>query len=152
MIKRLIIFLLINFLALALGSFFTSDGVVSEWYATLNRAPWEPPGWVFGAAWFTIMVCFSIYMAYAWEAIQNKKSLITLFIIQWFLNVAWNPMFFEFHQIAVALIMIISLSLLMINIALRFLPKLHQKTWLLSPYIIWLLIATSLNIYALIYN
>ncbi len=152
MLKRLIIFLILNFLALGLGSFFTTDGVASEWYATLNRAPWEPPGWVFGAAWFTIMICFSIYMAYAWERLENKKTLITLFVIQWFLNVAWNPMFFEFHQIGVALVMITSLSLLMINIAVRYLPKLHQQTWLLAPYIIWLIIATSLNIYALVYN
>ncbi len=152
MFKRLILFLIINFLALGLGSFFTTDGVASEWYATLNRAPWEPPGWVFGAAWFTIMICFSIYMAYAWEYISNKKTLISLFAIQWFLNVTWNPMFFEFHQMAVALVIIISLSLLLINIAIRYLPNLHQKTWLLAPYIVWLLIATSLNIYALIYN
>ena len=57
MIKRLFVFLLINFGALALGGLFTSDGVISDWYEQLNKAPWTPPGWVFGAAWTTIMVC-----------------------------------------------------------------------------------------------
>jgi benzodiazapine receptor len=86
MLKRIIIFLIINFAGLGLGSLFTSDGVASQWYTNLNQAPWTPPGWVFGAAWTTIMICFAFYMAYAWEASEDKKPIILLFTIQWLLN------------------------------------------------------------------
>lgn len=82
MIARLIIFLTINFGALAIGDIFTSKGVPSDWYVDLVKAPWTPPGWVFGFAWTTIMICFSIYMAYLWPVAQNKNILFTLFIIQ----------------------------------------------------------------------
>ena len=41
MIYRIIIFLIINFGALALGGLFTSKGVPSEWYAGLAKAPWN---------------------------------------------------------------------------------------------------------------
>ncbi len=59
MVVRVIIFLVINFAALALGSIFTSAGVSSDWYTNLNQAPWTPPGWVFGAAWTSIMIFFA---------------------------------------------------------------------------------------------
>jgi len=36
---RIIIFLLINFGALALGGLFTGKGVPSDWYQELNKAP-----------------------------------------------------------------------------------------------------------------
>jgi len=55
MIYRLITFLLLNFGALAVGGFFTGKGVPSYWYSDLIKAPWTPPGWVFGFAWTTIM-------------------------------------------------------------------------------------------------
>ncbi|HRP59901.1 MAG TPA: tryptophan-rich sensory protein, partial [Vicingus sp.] len=93
---KIIIFLLLNFAALGLGSLFTSGAVTGDWYQQLNKAPWTPPGWVFGAAWTSIMVCFAIYMAYAWQSSTNKNTLITLFIIQWILNVSWNPLFFKY--------------------------------------------------------
>ena len=46
MIIQLIIFLLLNFGALALGGLFTGSGVSSDWYNGLNKAPWTPPGWM----------------------------------------------------------------------------------------------------------
>ena len=52
------LFLLLNFGALAIGSYFMNNGPQSNWYLTLNKAPWTPPGWVFGVAWTTIMICF----------------------------------------------------------------------------------------------
>jgi tryptophan-rich sensory protein len=95
MIVRLLVFLVVNFTALAIGGLATKNGVSSDWYAQLNKAPWTPPGWVFGAAWTSIMVCYAIYMAYAWEIQLDKKHVLLLFIAQWILNVLWNPVFFS---------------------------------------------------------
>ncbi|MDG2281196.1 MAG: tryptophan-rich sensory protein, partial [Flavicella sp.] len=51
MIKRILLFLVLNFTALAVGGLFTGTGVSSDWYQNLNQAPWTPPGWVFGFMW-----------------------------------------------------------------------------------------------------
>ena len=110
MLLRLISFLILNFAALALGSLFTSKGVPSDWYAQLNKAPWTPPGWAFGVAWTSIMICFSIYLSILWPRIADKTSLIVLYSIQWILNIAWNPAFFYFHQVWIGLIIIIALT------------------------------------------
>ncbi len=145
MILRFIIFLVINFAALGVGSIFTSKGVSSSWYQNLNQAPWTPPGWVFGAAWTTIMVSFSFYMMYNWETSDNKRLLIGLFCIQWFLNVLWNPVFFKYHAVFPALIVITLLTILVGYFLFGFYAELKSKSFFILPYFVWLLIATSLN-------
>ncbi|MEQ8880716.1 MAG: TspO/MBR family protein [Cyclobacteriaceae bacterium] len=147
MITRLIIFLFINFGALAIGSLFTGKGVPSDWYASLNKAPWTPPGWVFGAAWFSIMLCFTVYMAVAWKQVSNQKLLIMLFLIQFILNVAWNPAFFHLQNPTFGLVIITGLTLLMIVFIAYYWPEMKLWSLLIVPYVLWLLIATSLNGY-----
>lgn len=152
MLLRLILFLVINFAALGVGSLFTGQGVPSDWYQNLNKAPWTPPGWVFGAAWTTIMVCFSIYLAYLWPQLSNKKFFIGLFLLQWILNVAWNPVFFHFQQPLIGLLLISGLTVLVGYFLFYFRFELGVKSLLIAPYFIWLLIATSLNAYIVINN
>lgn len=152
MFLRTLIFLILNFLALGLGSFFTADGVASLWYQNLAKAPWSPPGWMFGAAWTSIMICFSVYMAYLWPLVQSNKKLILLYAMQWILNVSWNPTFFYFHQISLAFFIIVGLTLLVAYFLFDYRLTLKLKSLLLLPYFIWLLIASSLNGYILIFN
>lgn len=152
MLTRIIIFLIVNFTALAIGGFFTGDGVASEWYTNLNKAPWTPPGWVFGAAWTTIMVCFSIFMAYLWPTFESKKTILVLFILQWILNVIWNPTFFYYQNPLLGLIFIVALTLLIGYFLLISFPMIKMKSLLILPYFIWLIIATSLNAYAMLNN
>ncbi|MDF1673907.1 MAG: tryptophan-rich sensory protein [Vicingaceae bacterium] len=152
MIIRIVIFLVINFAALGLGGFFTGKAVGADWYLNLNKAPWTPPGWVFGAAWTLIMVCFSVYMAYLWNSVEATKMLLILFTVQWILNVAWNPAFFYFHQTVLGLIIIVALTMLVIYLLFHYWPVLQYKSLLIAPYVIWLIIATSLNAYIVLKN
>lgn len=145
--SKLLLFLLLNFGALALGGLFTGKGVQSDWYAGLAKAPWTPPGWVFGAAWTTIMICFSVYLARLWGHAENQPLLISLFVLQWVLNVSWNPTFFYFHQTGLSLILISALTLLIGFLFIYYLKPMRWESVLLLPYFLWLLIATSLNGY-----
>ncbi len=152
MIYRLILFLVVNFLGLAIGGYFTSDGVPSEWYYQLNKAPWEPPGWVFGAAWSTIMICFAIYMSFLWNSSENRKKIMLLFGLQWALNVGWSPVFFYFNNIILGLIVISLLAMLIGFFLYYYWNELRLKSILILPYFIWLLIASSLNGYIFFNN
>lgn len=152
MIGRILLFLLINFGALALGGYFTGAGVPSEWYESLNKAPWTPPGWVFGAAWTTIMIALSVYMAFAVKAVQGLKFFILLYAIQWILNVAWNPVFFYFQWVLFGLFIIAALTGLVAFLMFSYRSALKAKSLLLLPYLIWLCIATSLNAYIYFMN
>ncbi len=152
MLRRLILFFILNFAALAIGGIFTGKGVPSEWYAGLIKAPWTPPGWVFGAAWTTIMACLSLYMAYLWPLVTKKKLLIALYLVQLILNIGWNPTFFYFNNIPGGLLLISTLSALVGFMLIFYFSKLRLKSLLLAPYLIWLIIATSLNAYILLNN
>lgn len=152
MIYRLIIFLVLNFSALAIGGLFTSKGVPSDWYAGIVKAPWTPPGWVFGFAWTTIMICFGVYMAYLWPVIENKNILIGLYAVQWILNVGWNPTFFYYHNVLAGLLLISGLTALIGFFLFFYWPELKLKSTLILPYFIWLLMATSLNGYIFFKN
>lgn len=150
MIYRLIVFLILNFGALSIGALFTD--VKSEWYVNLNNAPWIPPGWVFGAAWTTIMICFSFYMSILWKRVSRKNTLVALYIVQLILNIGWNPTFFYFHNVSFGFFIIVSLTLLIILMFCVYRSKLQSNSVLILPYILWLLIATSLNGYVLFNN
>lgn len=150
--KIFILFLVLNFSALGIGSYLMGGETQGAWYTSLNKAPWTPPGWVFGAAWTLIMLCFSFYMTHAWSSIDNKKFLLALFTFQWILNVAWNPIFFKFHQVSAGLLVIAALTILVGFFFLGFLSQLKWISLLVLPYFLWLVIATSLNAYILIRN
>ncbi|WP_034040404.1 TspO/MBR family protein [Wocania ichthyoenteri] len=149
--KYTIVFLILNFGALAIGSWLMDNGPQTDWYTNLNKAPWTPPGWVFGAAWTTIMVCFSIYMALLYKIIPNTKLKI-LFLIQFVLNIIWNYIFFNQHLITLGLICITLLTGIIAKFLFDYKNELKAKSLLILPYFIWLCIATSLNAYILIYN
>ena len=152
MLARTLLFAIINFAALGLGGLFTSKGVSSIWYSSLQKAPWTPPGWVFGAAWTTIMICFAFFMALLWPKAENKQLLVGLFIAQWILNVLWNPVFFHYHHSSTGLLVIGLLTLLVGYFQFKFIPELNYSSLLVTPYLLWLIIATSLNGYIVFNN
>ena len=151
MILRFILFLTINFSALYLGMLLSGEGGASEWYYSLIRAPWEPQGWVFGVAWTTIMICLAFYMSISWNYVYKKK-LILLYIAQLILNISWSPIFFNFHYIFLGLITILSLTFLIGYILYSFWIEVKLNSVFILPYLIWLIIATSLNGYIFLNN
>ncbi|MCH2234944.1 MAG: tryptophan-rich sensory protein [Crocinitomicaceae bacterium] len=146
-----ILFILLNFGALALGSFFMGEGPISEWYQQLNKAPWTPPGWVFGVSWFTIMVCLSIALACHFSH-KSDKSLIIIYGIHLALNIAWNYLFFNQRWLLFGFMEIILLTGIVFYMLVHIGRSNKLNAILLSPYVVWLCIASSLNWYALMYN
>ena len=148
----LILFLVINFGSLAIGSWLMGDGATSSWYTNLNKAPWTPPGWVFGAAWTFIMICFSVYLSYLFKDFKSP-ILIGVFTSQVILNIAWNFLFFNQHLVFMALIAIALLTIIVFYFFFTYrMDAMNSWRYLLLPYMIWLCIATSLNLYVLLYN
>ena len=152
MVLRIVIFLLINFSALGLGSFLMGEGPGSDWYQQLALPPWMPPGWLFGFAWTTIMICFSIYMAILWDKTPSKKNTLIVYLVQLILNIAWNPVFFNFNWDFLGLIVISALLLVVGYMLYSNYRVLGYLSLLILPYFIWLMIATSINAYITLYN
>src|SRR4051812_13176506 len=113
-VKWFLLFLFLNFGALALGSVLMGDPMTNAWYQSANKAPWTPPGWAFGAAWFTIMALFAVCMTLLVGKTANRKQLLSLYAVQWVLNVCWNPVFFRHHMPVAGLLILIALLLVLL--------------------------------------
>ena len=91
-------------------------------------------------------------MAFIYSITHKIKVLISLFSIQWVLNVLWNPVFFYFHQVGVGLVIITALTIVVGTFLFRYGAAMKFKSLLVVPYFLWLIIATSLNAYILVRN
>lgn len=148
----LILFLVLNFGGLAIGNWFMGEAVSEQWYNNLSKAPWTPPGWVFGIAWTVIMVCYSIYLTFLFHIRKSNFALI-VYGMSFILNISWNYLFFSQQLVDWALLDIILLTLVIFYFYISFGDeKLSKLKYLLLPYLIWLCIATSLNGYISYYN
>lgn len=150
-LKLTLLFLAVNFGGLAIGSWLMNNGPLSNWYTNLQQAPWTPPGFVFGIAWTFIMICFSIYLGKLFTEDNTRKNR-SIFLIQFVLNVSWNFIFFNQHLVLCALINILLLTSLIFVYFFKLSSAVNNYKYLLLPYMLWLCIATSLNLYILVHN
>ena len=149
--STLILFLVLNFGALWIGTVLMNDGPQSLWYTSLNQAPWTPMGWVFGAALTCVMIFFSVFMTFLVQN-ENLKKVSLLFAIQFVLNVSWNYVFFNQQLTGLGILIIILLTILTFYFLIAFKSTLNNNRFFVLPYCLWLLLATSLNAYIVIYN
>jgi len=143
----LIVFLLICFAVFSFGGLFRPG----DWYLALNRAPWSPPNIAFPIVWTFLYVFIAIV---GWQIYhRGNSSLRTLWALQLILNGLWSWVFFGQHWVVVALLNIVFLDILVINLILKARrAELKIASLLLIPYIVWLLLATSLNTYIALAN
>ena len=118
------------------------------WYNKLKKAPWTPPDYWFGIIWpilYTLMF-ISLYMVY------NNRKALTLFVIQFVLNIIWTTIFFRLKMIKLALFDLI-LLLFVVVMTIRVFYSINKfAAILLLPYLLWLFVAFSLNLYIVIHN
>ena len=70
---------------------------------------------------------------------------MTLFMVQLALNAAWSPVFFGWHGIKTALVIIVAL-LIVIGATIAFASRVDRvAAWLMAPYLAWVVYATTIN-------
>ena len=119
---------------------------VTSWYATINKPSWNPPNWLFGPVWSILYLLMGASFAIAWhKGGEAGKNMMKWFLVQFILNLAWSPAFFYFHNIGLALTIIV-LMWIAILITIFAAGKVKPvAAWLLVPYISWVSFAMILN-------
>ncbi len=139
-------FPLIGFLILVVGGglLIGATNLPGEWYANLTKPSFNPPNWIFGPVWTVLYVFIAIAGWRAWQ--QDPQGPATfLWMVQLLLNFAWSPMFFSFHQIGLALLVILCLLAAVIAFTLRQWPRDRVASLLFVPYAAWVAFASVLN-------
>ena len=140
MILKLLLSLLLPFLAGGLGSAFTTPAIPT-WYATLNKPVWQPPSWLFGPVWTTLYVMMGLSLFFV---IKNRAA-ITIFVIQLIFNALWSIVFFGMKNIGGAL-GVIGLLWMLIAVNIVIFYRLNKVSGLLLvPYLLWVSFASYLN-------
>jgi len=147
-IVKLIISILASFAAGGIGSLFTFKAIPT-WYPNLKKPPYTPPNWVFGPVWTTLYILMGISVFLVWQKGLSTDGVLLAFILFWvqlIFNALWSVIFFGMKSKGGGVIAIIVLWLLILAVIIT---SFRVSAWagvLLIPYIIWVSIASYLNI------
>lgn len=131
--------LLLCFGAASLGALFGPG----EWYATLKKPSWNPPGWIFGPVWTLLYAMMAVAAWLVWRqgGWGRQRKPLLIFLAQLALNALWTPLFFGLHRPGVAFAEIVLLWLAIVVIR----PVSRIAMLLLAPCLAWVSFATALN-------
>ena len=142
----LALFIISAFVIAAIGGSATASSV-SDWYLTLEKPPWNPPGWVFGPVWTALYIMMAVAAWLVWREGRWKarKRALGLYLLQWALNALWTPLFFALHQPGWAFAEIAALLLTVLATLAAFWQVRRSAGLLLIPYALWVAFAAALN-------
>lgn len=128
-----------------------------QWYATLDLAPWSPPNIAFPIVWSALYVLIAL-SGYQLASSRNL-GLLKVWYLQLALNALWSWLFFGQHWTVLGLTDLIILLCLVSYLIINSLKRDNENrkqlmavALMLTPYLLWLGLATSLNAYIVIYN
>lgn len=150
-ITELLIFIVSAELTGALSRLLSGNSF--EFFETLTKPPFSPPGWIFPVVWFILyaLMGFAAYLIYK-SASKGRNSALVIYTAQLFLNFLWSIVFFRFNLTGLSVAVILALLVLVTVMIFKF-GKINPKAAAVNiPYLLWLLYASYLNIGILLLN
>lgn len=115
-----------------------------EWYASLQKPPFNPPNWIFGPVWTILYVLIGIAGWRAWR-LERDGVLMVVWLVQMALNFLWSPIFFVAQNPMLALVIVLAmLGTILTFIALAW-NRDRTAALLFIPYAAWVSFASLLN-------
>jgi translocator protein len=142
---KLVISILIPLALGGIAGYATSQNILT-WYVTLNKPFFTPPNYLFGPVWTSLFIMMGIACYLIWQSThESKNKALTIYAIQLALNFSWSFVFFQFHQLGLAFIIIVCMWLSIFTTIVFFRKINNIAAWLLIPYILWVSYASALN-------
>ncbi|HEY4522529.1 MAG TPA: TspO/MBR family protein [Candidatus Paceibacterota bacterium] len=146
-IARAFIAVITSYSAGVVGYLFISTGAGS-WYDTLTKPDFLPPSWVFAPVWLVLYGLMAAALYIVWTKDPYARDFtgwVPMFFAHLLLNAAWPIFFFGFHAIFIAFIDISVLAFSIVLLICGAWQVDKRATFLLAPYLGWVLFATLLN-------
>ena len=118
-----------------------------EWYRTLAKPRWTPPGWLFAPAWSAIYVLYAFAGWLVWREVgfAQGAAALALYALHIALNAMWSPLFFGHHRIGLAWLDAGAMWVTLAGVIALFAPIRPLAAFLLAPYLAWASFAFVLN-------
>ncbi len=131
----------------SLSGFLSNSGYSNDWFESLAKPDFMPPGWAFGAAWTALYTMLALALATILNEPPSpeRRVAIGLFITQLILNFLWSPVFFAGHDIRLASVLLLAIVLVSAVTAGKFWRLRPLAGALMIPYLGWLIFASLLT-------
>jgi len=140
-----ILFLFITFTASFIGGLATIT-FKEPWYSLLNKPVFNPPDWIFGPVWTSLYILMTVSIWLYWNTNVKDINTVYIYFIHLVFNTTWSIAFFVFHNMVLALLILIILIGFIVNLILRFKRVKIMSAYLMIPYLLWCSFALILNI------
>jgi tryptophan-rich sensory protein len=116
------------------------------WYSSLVRPPWQPPDFVFGIIWPYNFVMLGIAAFNVARSLDRNQTLIWLgfFAASVAAALTWAYQFYVPHNLSIAAIALVVAALLTIPVLYLTFKASLLIGFLLLPYQVWVIIASTL--------
>jgi tryptophan-rich sensory protein len=121
---------------------------MQQWYPSLIKPSFTPPGWLFPIVWPVLYFMMAVAAFLIARKGLNRKPVqiaLVIFAFQLLLNALWSPIFFTLHLIGLAAIEIIFLWAGILATIIYFWRISRFASLLLWPYLAWVSFAAVLN-------
>ena len=126
---------------------------METWYPMLNKSSLTPPNTVFFIVWCLLYVLIGISAGLLYNVHNiSKRPLLWLFVIQLLFNITWNFFFFYMRSPILGFVNLLILDVLAVAFFIGSLWVKRLSAFYFLPYLLWLLFASYLNMYMVIYN
>ena len=115
-----------------------------DWYKSLTKPWWTPPGWVFPVAWSVLYLCMAASAGRV-AVLPDNGQAMAFWALQIAVNTLWTPVFFGLHRMRAAMVVMAGLWLSVAATMLAFFQMDSTAGLLFVPYLVWVTIAAALN-------
>ena len=150
-ILSFILFALITYSASIIGSIATIE-FKEPWYSLLSKPTFNPPSWIFAPVWTTLYLMMTIAVWNFWHSKNRDMNTVYIYFIHLIFNTTWSIVFFVFHKLILALIVLFILISLIIVLLFRFRRVNMVSFYMMIPYLLWCCFALILNLNLIILN
>ena len=150
-ILSFILFALITYSASIIGSIATIE-FKEPWYSLLSKPTFNPPSWIFAPVWTTLYLMMTIAVWNFWHSKNRDMNTVYIYFIHLIFNTTWSIVFFVFHKLILALIVLFILVSLIIVLLFRFRRVNMVSFYMMIPYLLWCCFALILNLNLILLN
>ncbi|MTI44872.1 TspO/MBR related protein [Roseibium hamelinense] len=116
-----------------------------DWYLSLKKPSWTPPGWAFPLVWTVLYVMIGYSGWLIWSE-QGFGLALVFWVLQLALNGAWSWLFFGMKRMDYALIDVCAMWLSIVAYIGAAWPVSTTAALLFLPYLAWVSVAAALNL------
>jgi len=150
-ILSFILFALITYSASVIGSIATIE-FKEPWYSLLSKPTFNPPSWIFAPVWTTLYLMMTIAVWTFWHSKNRDMNTVYIYFIHLIFNTTWSIVFFVFHKLILALIVLFILISLITVLLFRFRRVNMVSFYMMIPYLLWCCFALILNLNLILLN